>query len=312
MSEFEERFIYPNALYQTHATLWKRYIDDIVCIWGGPLDTLLTFQTYLNQIWPELQFTINYNQERIDFLDTTVIKNNMGLLMTDLYTKPTDRNSLLHFSSCHPTPCTQSLPNSQLQRVHRIVTDPSQKDIRLKEMCQKFRTLGYPEHTLRTPPSTDKQTTIKEPRVNFTHQYHPTIFRLHKAIRSHWSILRNIYPDIPEFANNCESSFLVYVIKCPCGLVYVGETVQHIRDRISKHKSDIRCNKLLLPLPHHFHQAKHRISQLKFQVVEHVPIPRRGGNRVKQLLLREAFWIHRLDTMTPHGLNREYEIQSLT
>ncbi|CAJ0933463.1 unnamed protein product [Ranitomeya imitator] len=62
----------------------------------------------------------------------------------------------------------------------------------------------------------------------------------------------------------CNSSYVVYVLKCPCGLLYVGETSQSIRDRVSKHKSTIRCNNLLLPIPHHFAAAGHNISQLKF------------------------------------------------
>ncbi|CAJ0958895.1 unnamed protein product [Ranitomeya imitator] len=44
-----------------------------------------------------------------------------------------------------------------------------------------------------------------------------------------------------------ESNFVVYIIKCLCGLLYVGETTQAIRDRISSHKSTIRCEKLWLP-----------------------------------------------------------------
>ncbi|CAJ0931730.1 unnamed protein product [Ranitomeya imitator] len=47
----------------------------------------------------------------------------------------------------------------------------------------------------------------------------------------------------------CDSSFVIYLIKCPCGLGYVGETTQHIRDRISQHKSTIRCGRTLLPVP---------------------------------------------------------------
>ncbi|CAJ0965705.1 unnamed protein product [Ranitomeya imitator] len=61
----------------------------------------------------------------------------------------------------------------------------------------------------------------------------------------------------------CNSSFVVYLIKCPCGLGYVGETTQHIRDRISKHKSTIRCGRTLLPIPAHFLQNNHNVTQLR-------------------------------------------------
>ncbi|CAJ0935464.1 unnamed protein product [Ranitomeya imitator] len=106
----------------------------------------------------------------------------------------------------------------------------------------------------------------------------------------------------------CESSYVVYLIKCPCGLLYVGETTQPVRDRISKHKSTIRCKNLLLPIPHHFHSLGHSVSQLRYQVIDSAPPPRRGGDRVASLHRKEAFWIHTLETLAPKGLNRDYEL----
>ncbi|CAJ0952519.1 unnamed protein product [Ranitomeya imitator] len=103
----------------------------------------------------------------------------------------------------------------------------------------------------------------------------------------------------------CNSSFVVYLIKCPCGLGYVGETTQHVRDRISKHKSTIRCGRSLLPIPDHFLQHNHTVAQLRYQVIDHVPLARRGGDRIKQLKERESFWIYTLQTLSPLGLNRD-------
>ncbi|XP_073428203.1 uncharacterized protein [Dendrobates tinctorius] len=105
----------------------------------------------------------------------------------------------------------------------------------------------------------------------------------------------------------CETNFVVYIIKCPCGLLYVGETTQAIRDRISSHKSTIRCGKTWLPLPAHFKEARHNVSQLRFQIIEKVPRPKRGGNHVRLLKQRETFWIYTLDTLHPRGLNREID-----
>ncbi|CAJ0965950.1 unnamed protein product [Ranitomeya imitator] len=104
-----------------------------------------------------------------------------------------------------------------------------------------------------------------------------------------------------------ESSFVIYLIKCPCGLLYIGETTQSLRDRVSKHKSTIRCKNLPLPIPHHFVTHGHTISQLKYQVIDSVS-PQRQGDRISLLKKREAFWIHTLETLTPKGLNREYNL----
>ncbi|KAM4029610.1 uncharacterized protein ACNLHF_024542 [Anomaloglossus baeobatrachus] len=43
-------------------------------------------------------------------------------------------------------------------------------------------------------------------------------------------------------------------------------------------------------------------------VLEHVNQPRCGGNGIKILGEREAYWIHTLQTLDPLGHNREYEV----
>ncbi|CAJ0953560.1 unnamed protein product [Ranitomeya imitator] len=86
----------------------------------------------------------------------------------------------------------------------------------------------------------------------------------------------------------CESTHVVYLIKCPCRLAYVSETTQMVRDRISQHKSNIRCKRTYLPLPYHFHEKGHNISQLRFQVLEQIDPSRRGEHSVKTLRKREA------------------------
>ncbi|OCT57250.1 hypothetical protein XELAEV_18003760mg [Xenopus laevis] len=104
----------------------------------------------------------------------------------------------------------------------------------------------------------------------------------------------------------CESIFVIYLLKCPCGLLYVGETTQKIKDRISKHKSTIHKGLTTLPVPAHFQQAKHSKSQLKFQIIDSAEPPRRGGDRLMLLHKLEMQWIHRLDIVWPIGLNRDY------
>lgn len=67
----------------------------------------------------------------------------------------------------------------------------------------------------------------------------------------------------------------------------------------------------MLPIPAHFHQAGHTVSQRQFQGIEHIPPARRGSNRIQTLKRQESFWIHTLQTLEPQGLNREYDRLSL-
>ncbi|CAJ0964547.1 unnamed protein product [Ranitomeya imitator] len=318
---------------------------------------MLEFFSQLNSIHPELQFTLHHSTESVPFLDTLVMKDIEGNLSTDLYCKPTDSNSLLHYSSCHPRTTKNSLPRSQFDRVSRIVSNPEIRKERLDTTAHKFELRHYPPKLLDfektralTPPSPQPPMYPRD-RIPFVHTFHPTMPRVYSIIKKHWPLLSKAYPEIDSFKaptlictkrpsnirdklvradvgssrptsiqktlatrrqgtfpclncaacsnviksdnithprtgksfpikgfHTCNSNFVVYLVKCPCGLLYVGETTQHVRDRIASHKSTIRCNKNWLPIPEHFSKSGHSVAQLRFQVIEHVPRPRRGGN----------------------------------
>ncbi|CAJ0917619.1 unnamed protein product [Ranitomeya imitator] len=121
---------------------------------------------------------------------------------------------------------------------------------------------------------------------------------------------RGTFPCL-QCAQCANSKQVVYAIKCPCGKIYVGEASQAIKDRISHHKSDIRCGKFHIPIPYHFREAGHSIAQLRFLVLEQISLNRRGGNLKKKLLHREAYWIHFLQSLEPKSLNRDYNLAGL-
>ncbi|CAJ0929930.1 unnamed protein product [Ranitomeya imitator] len=384
MADFEESQIYSHSLFRDNVIVWRRYIDDVFCIWGGSLEALASFFEWLNTAWPGISFTMSHDPTRINFLDTMVILQPDGSITTDLYTKSTDRNSLLHFTSFHPPATKNLVPKFQFHRVSKIVSDTDLRPLRLQEMATKFAQRGYPPSVLEkaAKPSPLRPNRATN-RVPFIHSYHPFAYILHRSIRQNWHLLSKAYPNVVVFQNpflpcfkrppnlkdtlvradlgsstpssrqrflqnprtgtfpchncsqchnvlkgssfhhprsgktfripdyfTCASSWVIYLIKCPCGLLYVGETTQPIRDRVSKHKSTVRCKNLLLPIPSHFNTQGHNVSQLQFQVIEHIPPIRRGGDRMARLKRREAFWIHTLETLHPMGLNRDYDLAS--
>ena len=95
------------------------------------------------------------------------------------------------------------------------------------------------------------------------------------------------------------------MLKCPCGLCYVGKTKRELKIRISEHKSNIRNKDEKSPVTRHFNAVGHKICDLRFQGIELVKPLKRGGDREKLLLQREAWWIHNLQTEHPKGLNEE-------
>ncbi|CAJ0940040.1 unnamed protein product [Ranitomeya imitator] len=78
MAHYEDTLIYTNSLFRQHVLTWKRYIDDIFCIWKGDLDSLQIFFQFLKNAWPGLDFTMSHDPHQISFLDTLVKKDTDG------------------------------------------------------------------------------------------------------------------------------------------------------------------------------------------------------------------------------------------
>lgn len=110
-------------------------------------------------------------------------------------------------------------------------------------------------------------------------------------------------------AITCNTTHVVYLIRCPCGLAYVGKTTRPLRTRISEHRSTIRTGDERSPVAAHFKRAGHAVSALRYIGVERVDQPLRGGDRGKKLLQRETFWIYFLNTLSPYGLNEDFDIK---
>ena len=71
MEELEEKLL---ENYPTKPILWKRYIDDVLCIWPGKQEDLDTFIQYLNRSHPTIKFTYESSPTSVDFLDITIYK----------------------------------------------------------------------------------------------------------------------------------------------------------------------------------------------------------------------------------------------
>ena len=99
------------------------------------------------------------------------------------------------------------------------------------------------------------------------------------------------------------------MLKCPCGLAYIGKTTRPLKTRISEHRSNIRNHDQKSPVAVHFTKAGHNVSSLCYWGIEQVKLPRRGGDINTFLLKREAFWIYTLETLAPKGLNEDIDLR---
>ena len=85
--------------------LWKRYIDDILCVWPGSRESLEAFLRRLTSCHPTIHFTRTISMKSVDFLDIRIYKGSRfretGILDVQTNFKPTSTFQYLHFSSSH-------------------------------------------------------------------------------------------------------------------------------------------------------------------------------------------------------------------
>ena len=71
------------------------------------------------------RLTYEISAHSVNFLDTTVLKDDQGNISTDVYQKPTDTHPYLHWTLAHPLHLKQSIPYSQALRLRQICSSTS-------------------------------------------------------------------------------------------------------------------------------------------------------------------------------------------
>ncbi|XP_056409510.1 uncharacterized protein LOC130329910 [Hyla sarda] len=115
---------------------------------------------------------------------------------------------------------------------------------------------------------------------------------------------------------SCNSKHVIYMLKCLCGHVYVGQTMRNVKYRINEHRSAIRNVKSKedqsqveigsklgeTGVAKHFHEYGHKVSELRWLVIEEVE--GESEEKIKRKLLQqEVYWIEAPNSLSPDGLN---------
>ena len=104
-----------------------------------------------------------------------------------------------------------------------------------------------------------------------------------------------------KYSSNCRTSNAIYLITCRiCNKKYVGETKQMLARRMNLHRSDWKTLKFnRSPVAEHFHQTGHTFTDIDLCCIEF-----REGWSDKTRKERETYWIRRLHTLHPTGINK--------
>ena len=106
----------------------------------------------------------------------------------------------------------------------------------------------------------------------------------------------------PSFINvSCKTKNLIYLITCSkCEKQYVGETIQPLHKRINGHRHCIKRGSTFLY--NHFKRSGHNFETAKIQIIDCLN-SYDTKNAKNELLQLEDYWIEKLGTLYPLGLN---------
>jgi len=121
-----------------------RFVDDVWGLWTHGLDALQESHQLGNQIHPRIKIELRHATEKIEFLDViTIIRN--GHLVTDLFTKPTDKHLYLRRDSSHPESTKKAIPYGLGVRAKRICADDASYRQHRGSIKSQLKQRGYDE-----------------------------------------------------------------------------------------------------------------------------------------------------------------------
>jgi len=141
--------VYADKNLMKHVVHVKRYIDDGAGFFTGSKRQFESWLKNVNQSLSGYGLLIDESSFEetgicVPFLDIRFCMDLDGQLFTDLYIKPTDSRSYLHFGSAHPNHVYSGIVYSQCSRLRRIIISNDILKNRIAELCICFKCCGYP------------------------------------------------------------------------------------------------------------------------------------------------------------------------
>ncbi|KAK5647713.1 hypothetical protein RI129_002605 [Pyrocoelia pectoralis] len=303
MEEFEQ-----NAL--NTATLkpkcWFRYVDDTFVIWPHGSHTLDEFLQHLNNIHPNIKFTMETeSNNELSFLDTLIRKRVDGKFNFSLYRKPTHSNRYLNASSHHHPSQLNAVIKSLIIRSLRLTDDDSREE-ELTNIKMALQQNGYSSNQINKiikdcnnftkKPTTENE--LKKPLIlpyikgvtdviakKFPNDKFRKIFKPFITIQQ---LLRNAKDHIPGENQG------IYEIPCSgCCRSYIGQTNRRLNIRAQEHNLAIKQFNTSSSLACHRMDTGHQINTSNIKLLA-------TAYTLNERIIREAIEIEK----RPLALNK--------
>lgn len=108
---------------------WFRYVDDIICLFEGTEEESKRLLNYINSLSNTIQFSQEIQENKINFLDVTISKENRSHNF-EIYRKPTTSDCIIPADSNHPWEQKMSTFHAL---TNRLINIPMNKSNFIKE-----------------------------------------------------------------------------------------------------------------------------------------------------------------------------------
>jgi len=239
MGHFEKIWIENYSLNKPQ--FYKRYVDDIFCIFDNKEDAELFFD-YLNEQHENIKFTMEHEvNKNLPFLD--ILIDNSNSFETSTYHKPTYTGLLMNFHSFLPFQYKLGLIRTLIDRIFKITNTWSSFDLDIKKLSHTLCRNLFPPHLIEKTLSrylhkkyeASEQVSEIVEENNIEQRY----FKL-PYIGNYSVVLNKKLKDlIDRFQSFSQMTSVVYKFVCAgCNASYIGETERHLSVRINEHFKD--------------------------------------------------------------------------
>lgn len=258
MNDLETNQIKQSHLFKNHVIFWRRYVDDIFCIFNGSDKQLNNFLVFLNSIHNRIEFTMELSvDDSLPFLDLNISLINDSLDF-NIYRKPTCTNNIIPFDSIHPISQKLASFNFFFHRLFNFPLSTANYNNELHTIFHLAKINNFPytiinnlylklsfKHHIRSLTSLTSCPSKQQKYFNIP--YIPQFEKIYNSLKnsSDFQLAFNHLPNLNNFfsrkkdlveTNNRNG---IYRLTCSCGMCYIGQTKRAFCVRLKEHLSFI-------------------------------------------------------------------------